>query len=162
MHQNFDTVWNSYTDLYNHENEVLIKFEIDRARRIVFVAKGRVGLVTKMFMQRLCQLGYDATHSEDLQVPYVNDSDLIVFVTASGNTASSYAYVDIARKTGAKTMAITFNPSGRISQSVDVCVSYTANNNGLMKSYYELGFLYIFERLIMRYPSDQFVHTNFE
>lgn len=163
MHQNFDTVWNSYTDLYNTSNETLIKFELLRARRIVFVAKGRVGLVTKMFMQRLCQLGYDATHSEDLQVPYVNDLDLIVFVTASGNTASSYAYVDIARKTGAKTMAITFNPDGRISSNVDICIAYNAGeNSGLMKSYYELGFLYIFEKLISSIPPDSFVHTNFE
>lgn len=159
----FDNVWNSYAGLYNKDNEVLIKYEIDKARRIVFVAKGRVGLVTKMFMQRLCQMGYDATHSEDLQVPYVNDLDLIVFVTASGNTASSYAYVDIARKTGAKTMAITFNPEGRISSSVDICVSYAAGeNSGLMKSYYELGFLYIFEKLISSIPPEEFVHTNFE
>jgi len=162
MHQEFDTIWNSYTELYNKDNEAIIKFEIDKARRIVFVAKGRVSLVTKMFMQRLCQAGYDATHSEDLQVPNVNDLDLIVFVTASGNTASSYAYVDIARKTGARTMSITFNPNGRISKETDVCVSYTANNSALMKSYYELGFLYIFERLITLYPTNQFVHTNFE
>jgi 6-phospho-3-hexuloisomerase len=159
----FNDIWNSYTDLYNKDNETTIKYEIDKARRIVFVAKGRVSLVAKMLMQRLCQAGYDATHSEDLQVPNVNDLDLIIFVTASGNTASSYAYVDIARKTGARTMTITFNPNGRISKETDVCVSYTANNNStLMKSYYEIGFLYIFERIVSLIPAAQFVHTNFE
>lgn len=162
MHQ-FDSIWNSYTSLYNKDNETLIKYEIDKARRIIFVAKGRVGLVAKMFMQRLCQAGYDATHSEDLHVPNINDLDLVIFVTASGNTASSYAYVDIARKTGAKVMAITFNPNGRISKSADICVSYpTGENSGLMKSYYEIGFTYIFERLISSFRPEQFVHTNFE
>lgn len=159
----FDNVWDSYKNLYNKENETIINFEILRAKNIVFVAKGRVSLVTKMFMQRLCQLGYNATHSEDLQVPKLDDLDLVIFVTASGNTASSYAYVDIAKKTGAKTMAITFNPDGRISKSVDICVSYNASEtHSLMKSYYEIGFLYIFERLITLNSADQFVHTNFE
>ena len=162
MHQ-FDSIWDSYKQLYNQQNEILINSEILTAKHIVFVAKGRVGLVTKMFMQRLCQLGYNATHSEDLQVPKVSDTDLGIFVTASGNTASSYAYVDIAKKTGAKTMAITFNPEGCISKSVDVCVSYNANENrSLMKSYYEIGFTYKFERLVSSFRSEQFVHTNFE
>ena len=159
----FDSVWDSYKQLYNQQNEILINFEISKANRIVFVAKGRVGLVAKMFMQRLCQLGHNATHSEDLQVPKLSDVDLVIFVTASGNTASSYAYVDIAKKTGAKTMAITFNPMGCISKSVDICISYNAiENQSLMKSYYEIGFIYIFERLITQHLPEQFVHTNFE
>jgi len=31
-----------------------------------------------------------------------------------------------------------------------------------MKSYHELGFIYIFERLISEFAAEEFVHTNFE
>jgi|TARA_R110000868_G_scaffold1415_2_gene11039 DNA-binding MurR/RpiR family transcriptional regulator len=160
---NFDIVWNSYPELYNLANEGKILAKIETARRIVFVAKGRVSLVTKMFMQRLCQRGHLAYHSEDLQVPNLDYRDLVIFVTASGNTASSYAYIDIAKQTGASTMAITFSPHGRISKAVDNCITYTqGTTSSLMKSYHEIGFLYIFERLISAIPMDQFVHTNLE
>ena len=159
----FDTVWADYVNLYEPDKQATILNEIKSARKIVFVAKGRVGLACKMFMQRLTQCGYDAFHSEDLQVPRVDARDLIIFVTASGNTASSYAYVDIARKTGARTISITFNPQGRICKETDVCISYKESDLPLlMKSYHEIGFIYIFERLISEFNPEYFVHTNFE
>lgn len=160
---NFDTVWADYVNLYDPDKQQAILTQIKMARKIVFVAKGRVGLACKMFMQRLIQSGHEAYHSEDSQVPRVDERDLIIFVTASGNTASSYAYIDIANKTGARTMCITFNPDGRISQSVDQMIVYKESKLPLlMKSYHELGFIYIFERLISEFPPEEFVHTNFE
>tara|TARA_R110000772_G_scaffold90861_3_gene187143 strand:+ start:22111 stop:22599 length:489 start_codon:yes stop_codon:yes gene_type:complete len=160
---NFDKVWSDYPSLYDQHKQDQILAEIQRARNIVFVAKGRVGLACKMFMQRLSQQGLRAYHSEDLQVPNLDSRDLVVFVTASGNTASSFAYIDIAKKTGTRTMSVTFNAGGRISSATDVCVSYTESDLPLlMKSYHELGFIYIFERLISDFPPKVFVHTNFE
>ena len=93
----FDQTWISYTeDLADYRNEATILTEIKRARRIVFVAKGRVGLAARMFMQRLSQLGMHVAHSEDLLVPELSDQDLVIFVTASGETTSSLAYLEIA------------------------------------------------------------------
>lgn len=159
----FDNVWCDYTKLYDKQKEDTILLEIQRARNIVFVAKGRVGLACKMFMQRLSQQGLRAYHSEDLQVPNLDSRDLVVFVTASGNTASSFSYIDIAAKTGTKTMSITFNASGRISSATDICVEYSESKLPmLMKSYHELGFIYIFEKLISQFPAEVFAHTNFE
>ena len=160
---NFDRVWSDYTTLYDKQKQDTILVELQRARNIVFVAKGRVGLACKMFMQRLSQQGLRAYHSEDLQVPRLDSRDLVVFVTASGNTASSFAYIDIAKKTGTRTMSITFNADGRISSATDICVEYKESDLPmLMKSYHELGFIYIFERLISDFPTEVFVHTNFE
>jgi DNA-binding MurR/RpiR family transcriptional regulator len=159
----FDKAWCDYTKLYDPDKQQAILVELQRARNIVFVAKGRVGLACKMFMQRLSQQGLRAYHSEDLQVPNLDSRDLVVFVTASGNTASSFAYIDIAQKTNAKTMSITFNANGRISSSTDICIEYSESKLPmLMKSYHELGFIYIFEKLISHFPAEVFVHTNFE
>ena len=160
----FDQTWVSYTeDLVHPQNEARIITEIKRANKIDFVAKGRVGLAARMFMQRLSQLGYSVAHSEDLLVPKLGEGDLVIFVTASGTTRSSLSYVDIARSTGARSMAITFNAQGAISKGCDTVVEYPRpRTKGLMKSYYEIGFIYLFERIVSLFPEDQFVHTNFE
>ncbi len=160
----FDQTWISYTeDLKNPMNENRILSEIKRAEKIVFVAKGRVGLAARMFMQRLSQLGYDVAHSEDLLVPRIGERDLVIFVTASGTTRSSLSYVEIAKDLGVRTMAVTFNAQGAISKGCDIVVEYPRpRTKGLMKSYYEIGFIYLFERIVSLLPEDQFVHTNFE
>ena len=160
----FDQTWISVTeDLEDHRNEATILTEIKRARRIVFVAKGRVGLAARMFMQRLSQLGMHVAHSEDLLVPELSDQDLVIFVTASGETTSSLAYLEIAKRIGVRTLAITFNAQGSISKGCDVVAEYPRpRTQGLMKSYYEIGFIYVLERIVSQLPADQFVHTNFE
>lgn len=160
----FDKNWISYPkDLKHPQNEAKIITAIKRARRIVFVAKGRVGLATKMFMQRLSQMGYHVAHSEDLLIPEMGSQDLAIFVTASGSTTSSLAYIEIARRCKCKTLAITFNANGDISKQCDQIAIYPQpKEKGLMKSYYEVGFIYIFERIISFLPTEQFVHTNFE
>ena len=102
-----------------------------------------------MFMQRLSQMGYKVAHSEDLLIPEIDVNDLAVFVTASGDTISSLAYIQIAKKCGCKTLAITFNAQGEIPKLCDtVCEYQQPKQMGLMKSYYEVGFIYIFERII--------------
>lgn len=160
----FNKTWDSYKGLWDVHNELRLLDEIHAAEKIVFVAKGRVGLVTKMLMQRLWQWGIPTFHSEDLHVPHLTEKDLVIFVTASGNTKSSLAYVEIAKKTKARTCAVTFNRNGKIPQSCDVIIDYKADEQyaSLMKSYYEVGFLYIFERLTGHLDKDKFVHTNFE
>ena len=160
----FDRNWVSYPeDLKHPHNEAKIITSIKSARRIVFIAKGRVGLATKMFMQRLSQLGYAVAHSEDLLIPDIGSQDLAIFVTASGSTVSSLAYIEIAQRCKCKTLAITFDSKGEISRQCDKIAEYPQpKEKGLMKSYYEVGFIYIFERIISFLPTEQFVHTNFE
>tara|TARA_Y100000004_G_scaffold108335_1_gene121518 strand:+ start:40 stop:564 length:525 start_codon:yes stop_codon:yes gene_type:complete len=171
----FDTAWTSIPEVYSEKNEKIIYNQIVNARNIVFVAKGRVGLVTKMFMQRLIQLGHNCFWCEDLNIPMINGQDLVVFVSASGHTISSHVYVSIAKEVGARTLAITFNDTGRITLAVQTAVIYQEKKayhagelfeqlaNPLhMKTYYELAFLYIFERLVSQFDSSEFKHTNFE
>ena len=48
----FDKTWIEYPQhLHNARNESIILTQIKQARRIVFIAKGRVGLATKMFIR---------------------------------------------------------------------------------------------------------------
>ncbi len=155
--------WKEIPEVYNATNEQTILTQITNARNIVFVAKGRVGLVTKMFMQRLIQYGHNCYWADDLHIPKLNFKDLVIFVTASGHTKSSWIYLEIADEIHAKTMAITFNDTGRITRGVKTAVIYEEKSNSMpMKSYYELAFLYIFEKLLTTFDTDKFQHTNFE
>ena len=155
--------WNEIPDVYNEQHEKTIIGQIVNARNIVFVAKGRVGLVTKMFMQRLIQYGYNCYWHDDLHVPKLNNQDLIIFVSASGQTLSSWIYTQVAKDINARTMAITFNDTGRITRAVKVPVIYNEKRNNMpMKSYYELAFMYIFEKLLSTFDTGKFTHTNFE
>jgi len=159
----FDKSWASISSIYDEQNEKEIYNHISNARKIIFVARGRVGLVTKMFMQRLIQLGHNCFWYDDLNIPMINGQDLVIFVSASGHTVSSHVYISIAKEVGARTLAITFNDTGRITLSVQNAVIYQDKEIPmLMKSYYELAFLYIFERLINQFDSSEFEHTNFE
>ena len=47
-------------------------------------------------------------------------------------------------------------------KSVKQLLHIPTESKGLMKSYYEVGFIYIFERIISLLPQEEFVHTNFE
>ena len=96
-------------------------------------------------------------------IPEIGSQDLAIFVTASGSTMSSLAYVDIARRCKCRTLAITFNAKGEISQQCDQIAEYPQpKEKGLMKSYHEVGFIYIFDRIVSFLPAEEFVHTNFE
>ena len=171
----FNESWISIQEVYSEQNEKEILNHITNARKIIFVARGRVGLVTKMFMQRLIQLGNDCFWYDDLNIPMINGQDLVIFVSASGHTISSHVYVSIAKEVGARTLAITFNDTGRITLAVQTAIIYQEKKahhaselfeqlaNPLpMKTYYELAFLYIFERLVSQFDSSEFEHTNFE
>ena len=69
----------------------------------------------------------------------------------------------IAKDINARTMAITFNDTGRITRDVKVPVIYDEKRNNMpMKSYYELAFMYIFEKLLSTFDTGKFTHTNFE
>ena len=120
----FNESWISIQEVYSEQNEKEIYNHITNARKIIFVARGRVGLVTKMFMQRLIQLGHDCFWYDDLNIPMINGEDLVIFVSASGHTISSHIYISIAKEVGARTLAITFNDTGRITLADQTAVIY--------------------------------------
>src|SRR5210317_1981292 len=162
---NFDNFWNTLQEIYSDKDIKILYNEIKCARKIIFVAKGRVGLVTKMFMQRLIQTGHDCYFFEDLNLPRINEKDLVIFVTASGNTKSSKIYVEIAKACNTKTLSITFNNQGEIpnltNKKIVFNINYVDNDN---KAMYEIAFFYIFEKFIQEVilKNNNFVHTNME
>jgi len=162
---NFDNFWNSLNQIYNNNHIDFLYNQIKNARKIIFVAKGRVGLVTKMFMQRLIQTGHDCYFFEDLNLPRINEKDLVIFVTASGNTKSSKIYVEIAKACSTKTLSITFNNEGEIPKLTDYKVVFNLNyQNSENKAMYEIAFFYIFEKFVQEIilKKSNFIHTNME
>jgi N-acetylmuramic acid 6-phosphate etherase len=80
--------------------------------------------------------GYDALHraveaaeddpeqaARDLQSHNAASSDVVVGISASGNTPYTLGAVDYAKKTGLVTIAVTCNPDSQMSAVVDVSIA---------------------------------------
>src|SRR5712692_2305639 len=80
--------------------------------------------------------GYDALHraaeaaeddpdqaARDLQAHKANSSDVVVGISASGNTPYTLGAVAYAKKSGIATVAVTCNPDSQMAAAVDVSIA---------------------------------------
>lgn len=109
----------------NTEVENLIA-EIMKAKNIVAVGAGRVGMATRGFAMRLGHLGMHAYMLGDATVPAVGYDDLVLVSSGSGETQTIYDLVQIAKKNGARIALVTGNPDSRMGKLADVIVKIEA------------------------------------
>lgn len=100
--------------------------EILRARKIVAIGAGRVGLAIKGFTMRLGHLGRDAYIVGDTTLPSLNDQDLVIVASGSGETKSVYHLAEIAKAHGARIALITGNPHSSMGRIADTIVEVRA------------------------------------
>ena len=62
---------------------------------------------------------HSASEAMDNMKPLNPKEDLAIFVSQSGGTADTYATLEMAKKAGLKTFAITNNPDSKIAKAVD-------------------------------------------
>jgi len=77
------------------------------ARRVFVVGAGRSGLVVKAFAMRLMHLDFDVYVVGETITPSIRVGDLLVAVSGSGETDMIVQAARIAKKVGAKIIAIT-------------------------------------------------------
>ena len=92
--------------------------------RIVIVACGtawHAGLVTKFYIERLTKIPVEVDYASEFRyrTPIVNDRTLFICVSQSGETADTLGSLDLAKKQGAKTLAICNAVGSTISRRVD-------------------------------------------
>jgi 6-phospho-3-hexuloisomerase len=95
---------------------------IEKATAIFFSAQGRSGFLLRCFCMRLMHLGYRVYFCGETNTPAINETDLLVVLSGSGETGSTVEAVQIAKDLGAMTCGILGNPSGRIGSSVDYSI----------------------------------------
>ena len=120
--------------------------EILKAKRIATYGVGREGLMMRALCMRLMHLGLDAHVVGDMTTPPLGNGDLLLVSAGPGSFSTVAALVGVAKAAGARTAALTAQPSGAVPKSVDTVIHLRAqtmaDDRGAMTSVLPMGSLY--------------------
>jgi 6-phospho-3-hexuloisomerase len=136
--------------------------QIKSAKRIITCGAGRVGYSIKAFTMRLGHLGYNAFHLGDSTVPRLQEGDLFLVASGSGETKTIVVLTEIAKNSKAKVFAITGNEDSTIGKLSDFVVKISAptkNSNQLtsiqpMTTLNEQSLFIFFDALVLLIMDD--------
>jgi 6-phospho-3-hexuloisomerase len=130
------------------------------AKRVALHGVGREGLMMRGFAMRLFHLGLDAHVVGDMTTPALGSGDLLIVSAGPGQFATISAFIEVARKAGARTACVTAQPDGATSKAADLVfhlpAQTMANDQGGKLSILPMGSLFegvqyvLFELLILR------------
>lgn len=126
--------------------------------RIFVYGTGRSGLMLKALAMRLMQLGLNSFVVGETTTPSVENGDLLIVASSSGETASVVSAVKSGKKSGAAILAITgMNPSS-LTKEVEPLIriesgskfSTSASSVQPLGSLFEQMLLMIFDAVILK------------
>lgn len=93
---------------------------------------GRMGYGLRAFMMRLNHLGIPAYFIGDTFIPPMDENDLFIVTSGSGETKSVFNLLDIAKvKANMQTCAITGNSESTMAKYADISIVFKPSNGGL-------------------------------
>ncbi|MFC5652582.1 6-phospho-3-hexuloisomerase [Paenibacillus solisilvae] len=90
--------------------------EILRSRKVFVAGAGRSGLMMRAFAMRLMQLGIDAYVVGETVTPNLDQGDLLLIGSGSGETKSLIPMAEKARSLGGTVAVITISPESAIGR----------------------------------------------
>ncbi len=99
-----------------------------RDGRIFLAAQGRSRLIGETFIMRLLHLGFEVHVVGRTTTPPLRENDSIILISGSGRTKSTVNAAEVAKRIGAKTLAITTNPDSPLMKYVDVPIIIKVKN----------------------------------
>lgn len=139
------------TDAGNNERLVNL---LDGASRIFLAGAGRSGLITKFFAMRLVHSGYDVSLVGEVVTPSINNGDLLIVISGSGETQQLAAFAGKAKEIGAKLVLISAKSGSTIGNMADEVLNigqpdmYTPVQGMPMGTVFELSTLIFLESLV--------------
>lgn len=114
------------SDTANFLDEKVIQdsiFALKKARRIYLIGVGSSGVIAYDLAHKFNRAGFLALHSWDghmvmENLAYLNEQDVVLSFSYSGETKEVLAALDIARERGAQSYIVTKNQSNEISKRV--------------------------------------------
>ena len=122
---------------------------IASAKRVFVYGVGRSGLVARAFAMRLVQLGLDCYFIGETITPIVRLGDLVVIVSNTGTTMSAVQTANIARRVGAKVLAVTGSANSKLAQAANIALTITEERDARRSKYAPLGTLFETASLIL-------------
>lgn len=95
---------------------------IMRAKRVFLMGAGRSGLAARAFAMRLMHMGFNVYVVGETTTPAVQEEDLVIAVSGSGETPSIANLGGIAKKIGSKLATITSNRDSSLGKISDIVV----------------------------------------
>ena len=127
-----DQVLNSITD---QDVNKLISLICDVFKRptgkVCGFGAGRMGYGLRAFMMRLNHLGIPAYFIGDTFIPPLDENDIFIVTSGSGETRSVLKYLEIAKEKGVRTLAITGNRESTMAKLADYSIVFKSSNGGL-------------------------------
>lgn len=131
MHE-INQVLDSFTDQDVHKLISLICDVLKRpSGKVCGFGAGRMGYGLRAFMMRLNHLGIPAYFIGDTFIPPLDENDLFIVTSGSGETKSVLKYLEIAKSKGVRTLAITGNRESSMAKLADYSIVFRSSNGGL-------------------------------
>lgn len=92
------------------------------SRKIFLYGVGRSGLIAKAFAIRLVQMGLEVFFVGETITPIVEEGNLVVIVSYTGETMSAIQTANIVRRVGAKVVSITAHPHSKLATASNLVI----------------------------------------
>ena len=129
-------------------------YKLDRASRIFVAGAGRSGLLCKNFAMRLLHSGYDVSVVGETVTPSINEGDLLIIISGSGETQQLAAFSKKAKDVGAELVLISSKSSSTIGDMADEVFAigtpdqYSLTKGMPMGSVFELSTMIFLEAIV--------------
>ncbi|MEM1506078.1 6-phospho-3-hexuloisomerase [Domibacillus sp. 8LH] len=130
------------------------------AKKVLVAGAGRSGFMAKSFAMRMMHMGLDPYVVGETVTPNLEDGDIFIVGSGSGETKSLVAMAEKAKSIGAFVAAITIAPNSTIGNLADIVVEIPAQtksgedtgNKSIqpMGSLFEQSLLLTYDSVILR------------
>ncbi|SES07328.1 6-phospho-3-hexuloisomerase [Salipaludibacillus aurantiacus] len=101
------------------EEAVALGEAIRRAKRIFISGEGRSGLMGKAIAMRLMHADFHVYVTGETITPSIEKDDLLITISGSGSTSTSYQLASTAKQNGAHIFLVTTNKQSKIGEISD-------------------------------------------
>lgn len=111
-----------YAKQMDNDGLAAVEKLITEAKRIFVSGAGRSGFAARGFSNRLMHLGYTVYFVGEPTTPSIQEGDLLIIGSGSGNTASLVSNAKKAKEQGAKVATLTMFPENKIGSMADATI----------------------------------------
>ena len=106
----------------NSENTDKFVDSILGARKIFLYGVGRSGLIAKAFAIRLVQMGLEVFFVGETVTPIVEEGNVVIIVSYTGETMSAIQTANIVRRVGAKVVTLTAHGHSKLAVASNLVI----------------------------------------
>jgi 6-phospho-3-hexuloisomerase len=116
--------------------------------KVFIYGVGRSGLIAKAFAIRLVQMGLEVFFVGETVTPIVEEGNLVIIVSYTGETMSAIQTANIVRRVGAKVVTVTANHNSKLAAASNLVIEIHPLKDDDRKRLAPLGTLFEVATLI--------------